>query len=199
MTARLRVVGLRSALAGPFDLTMEAGESLAIDGASGSGKSLCLRMIADLDPNEGEVLLDGAARSTMAGPVWRRQVVYNAAEPGWWHEDVAPHFSGADLDFARALAPRLALDPGLLDGAVTRLSTGEKQRIALIRALAQRPPVLLLDEPTGALDEATTLLVEAVLRDILATGTTLIFVTHAKAQGARLGQRHLRMEARRLV
>jgi ABC-type iron transport system FetAB ATPase subunit len=176
-----------------------AGECLAIVGPSGSGKSLFLRMIADLDPNQGEVFLDGVERRTLPPPAWRRKVVYSAAEPGWWHERVADHFSGEAVGFARATAPRLALDPALLDGQVIQLSTGERQRAALIRALALQSPVLLLDEATGALDEDSTVLVENVLRERLADGVTIAMVTHSAAQAARLGHRHLRMENRRLV
>jgi ABC-type iron transport system FetAB ATPase subunit len=195
----LRIVNLRSRLAGPFDLELEVGECMAITGASGAGKSLFLRMIADLDPNEGEVFLDGIERQTVSPPAWRRKVLYNAAEPGWWHEQVAEHFSAETLAFARTLAPRFALAPSLLDGSVVRLSTGERQRVALMRALAAVPPVLLLDEPTGALDEDNTRLVEKVLRERLASGVTIVMVTHSAAQAARLAHRHLRLENRRLV
>src|SRR5215472_3261576 len=87
-TARLRIVNLHSHLAGPFDLTLAAGECLAITGPSGAGKSLFLRMIADLDPNQGEVFLDGVERRSMPAPAWRSRVVYSAAEPGWWHDTV---------------------------------------------------------------------------------------------------------------
>lgn len=196
---RLRVAGLRGALSGPFDLAVAAGECLALTGASGSGKSLFLRMIADLDPNEGEVFLDHVARSSMTAPAWRRRVVYHAAEAGWWHDDVASHFSGGALTFARETAPRLGLSAALLDAAVARLSTGEKQRLALLRSLAPDSPVLLLDEPTGALDPETTAMVEAVLRDRLASRTTIVFVTHNEAQAERLGDRRFRMLDRRLV
>lgn len=196
---RLRIVNLHSDLAGPFDLELSAGECLAITGPSGAGKSLFLRMVADLDPNQGEVFLDGAERRTLPAPAWRRKVVYNAAEPGWWHERVADHFSGDAMAFARSMAPRLALAPVLLDGLVMQLSTGERQRAALIRALALQSPVLLLDEPTGALDEASTSLVEGVLRERLAAGITIAMVTHSAAQAARLGHRHMVMENRRLV
>jgi ABC-type iron transport system FetAB ATPase subunit len=196
---RLRIAGLRGPRAGPFDLTADAGDCIAISGASGSGKSMFLRMIADLDPNTGEVYLDGVSRAAMPAPAWRRRVVYNAAEPGWWHDDVASHFAPDALAFARDVGPRLGLSPGLLDAAVTRLSTGEKQRLALIRALALTPPVLLLDEPTGALDPDTTLLVENVLRDRLAAGTTILFVSHSEDQARRLGNRRLRMENGGLV
>ena len=193
---RLRIVGLRSALAGPFDLTAAAGECIAISGASGSGKSLFLRMIADLDPCEGEIFLDGRSRRDMPAPAWRRQVVYNPAEPGWWADDVASHF--ADIARVRSLAPRLGVVPELLDGPVLRLSTGERQRLGLIRALALDPPVLLLDEPTGALDADNTALVEAVLRQRLTAGTTILMVTHSAEQAGRLGDRRFRMAERRL-
>ncbi len=196
---RLRTVGLHSRLAGPFDLDVAGGECVAITGPSGSGKSLCLRMLADLDPNQGQVFLDGRERRSFAAPAWRRQVVYNAAEPGWWHEGVAEHFHGEALGFARAMMPRLALAPGLLDGPVILLSTGERQRLALIRALAMNSPVLLLDEPTGALDQDSTERVETVLRERLAEGVTILMVTHSPEQAARLGHRHFRMQARHLV
>ena len=196
---RLRVVNLRSGLAGPFDLSLAAGECLAVTGPSGSGKSLFLRMIADLDPSQGEVFLDGIERRSIPAPTWRRRAVYNAAEPGWWSESVADHFAGAAMRFALPLAPRLGLAPALLEGPVVRLSTGERQRLALIRALALNAPVLLLDEPTGALDEQSTHSVEALLRDRLAAGVAIAMVTHSPEQAARLGHRHLRMADRRLV
>jgi putative ABC transport system ATP-binding protein len=199
-TPRLRLASLRSALAGPFDLAVAAGECIAVAGPSGSGKSLLLRMIADLDPSEGEVALDGQDRRTFTAPAWRRRVVYSAAEPGWWHDTAAPHFpAGAALDTARALMARLGLAPVLLDSPIVRLSTGERQRLALIRALALDPPALLLDEPTGPLDQDSTARVEAVLRERLAAGTTILIVTHSPEQAARLGHQQFRMRDRRLM
>jgi putative ABC transport system ATP-binding protein len=198
-SARLRIVNLRSQLAGPFDLALAAGECIAITGPSGSGKSLFLRMTADLDPNEGEVFLDGTERRSLVAPSWRRRVVYNAAEPGWWSENVADHFRGPAVQFALTMAPRLGLALDLLGGPVVRLSTGERQRLALIRALALDSPVLLLDEPTGALDEDSAQRVEAVLRERLAAGITIAMVTHSPEQAVRLGHRHLRMADRHLV
>ena len=195
---RLRLAGLRSRLAGPFDLSLDGGECVAITGPSGAGKSLLLRMIADLDPNEGEVWLDGQPRAHFTAPAWRRRVVYHAGEAGWWAATAAAHFPAPALAASRALAPRLGLDPALFDAAITRLSTGERQRLALLRALAGAPAVLLADEPTGALDAASTALVEALLGERLTAGMALLVVTHNPAQAVRLGQRHLRLAERML-
>jgi ABC-type iron transport system FetAB ATPase subunit len=146
------------------------------------------------------VALDGKDRRSFSPPAWRRRVVYSAAEPGWWHDTAAPHFPpGAARDAAHALMPRLGLAPVLLESPIVRLSTGERQRLALIRALALDPPVLLLDEPTGALDQDSTARVEALLRECLAAGTTIVLVTHSPEQAARLGQQQFRMQQRRLV
>ena len=71
--------------------------------------------------------------------------------------------------------------------------------MALIRALAAEAPVLLLDEPTGALDQDSTALVEELLADRLAGGTAIVMVTHNIDQARRIGARHLRMAERRLV
>jgi ABC-type multidrug transport system ATPase subunit len=191
VAARLRLENLSSPLAGPFDLIVEAGTCLAVMGASGAGKSLLLRMIADLDPNAGEVWLGDLARSKMTGPDWRREVVYVAAESGWWDEDVAAHFEPQHQTAAAELADRFGLVGGLLSAKVARLSTGERQRLSLIRALVRNSPALLLDEPTAALDRDSIGKVEAVLRERMAAGTTLIMVTHDPAQSERLGHQHL--------
>jgi len=198
MAGALRIENLHSQLAGPFDLVLAPGEALAITGASGAGKSLFLRMVADLDPHQGEAWLGGVARSSLSGCEWRRRVVYVGAESGWWSEAVADHFAAIHRGPAAALAARLGLDAALLDARVARLSTGERQRLALIRALVREPPVLLLDEPTAALDRDSVGRVEALLTERLAAGTLLVFVTHDPNQAQRLAGRHLVMQAGRL-
>ena len=195
---RLSIQGLKSPLAGPFDVQLAAGDCLVIDGASGSGKSLFLRMIADLDPNEGEVRLDGQPRQTMSAPDWRRQVPYVAADSGWWADEVAAHFAPAAYDAAREMAARLGLPDELFDGPVSRLSTGERQRLAIIRALVLDAPVLLLDEPTAPLDPAATRQVEAVLRERLAGGAAIVLVSHDSRQAGRLKAQRRTMRDRRL-
>src|ERR1700761_3284357 len=112
---RLRIAGLKSALAGPFDLAVPRGGCIGITGPSGSGKSLFLRMICDLDPNEGDVWLDGAPRASMSAPAWRRQVVYVPAESGWWADQIIAHFPKDQRDAAHGLADRLGLPSGIID------------------------------------------------------------------------------------
>lgn len=189
----LEIDDLRSALVGPFSFTWAPGDCVAIEGPSGAGKSLFLRMLADLDPSEGEVRLDGVARSQMTASEWRRQVPYVAAESGWWADRVEDHFAPGDRARAGELAQRLGVGAAQQAGLVARLSTGERQRLALVRALVLDAPVLLLDEPTGPLDPAAVLAVEEVLRERLAAGVIICLVSHDPRQAERLRARRYRM------
>src|SRR3954454_20267517 len=85
----LQVRDLRTEILKPASFALTMGECIAIRGPSGAGKTLLLRAIADLDPNEGLVTLDGCDRSTIAAPTWRRLIGYVPAEPGWWGDVVA--------------------------------------------------------------------------------------------------------------
>lgn len=149
-------------------------------------------MIADLDPNQGVVSLGGVSRESQPAHVWRRWVTYVPAESGWWEDDVAAHF--ADPDGARRLLPQVNLDPALLRAQVTQLSTGERQRLALVRALLQQPHFLLLDEPTAALDPDNREHVERLLLAAKAQGMGLLVVTHDAEQARRLGERQLHLD-----
>jgi ABC-type iron transport system FetAB ATPase subunit len=195
MATALLVKNLRSAFAGPFELNLGTGACAAITGPSGSGKSLFLRMIADLDLNEGKVWLNERERGSMPAPQWRRQATYVSAESGWWADRVIEHFDVNRRSEVAALAARLGLRPDLLDAPVAQLSTGEKQRFSLVRALLPSPPVLLLDEPTGPLDEESVAKVEALLQERKATGTSILLVTHDPDQAERLGDQRYRMVA----
>lgn len=192
--ARLSVRALRSNHGGPFSFELHGGECLAIQGPSGAGKSVCLRMLADLDPHEGEVLLDGRPARSMTAPAWRAQVVYQAAEPAWWEATPRAHFPPGQHAFAATVMAALGLAPTLLDNEIDRLSTGERQRLALVRSLACRPRVLLLDEPTASLDPESVLRAEALLQAQLAEGMAIVIVTHSNEQAQRLGGRIFRLE-----
>ena len=180
----------------PVSFDLAAGECIAVRGGSGSGKSLLLRAIADLDPNHGDVRLDGRQRESMSGPQWRRQVMYVAAEPGWWADGVGGHFS--DWSPAEPLALALGLPAACRDWPVSRLSTGERQRLGLVRALVRRPKVLLLDEPTSGLDQDTSRAAEALVARHRAEGGAVLWVTHDAAQAARVAGRVLAVEASRV-
>lgn len=190
----LTVCNLRRHGLQPVDLQLAAGETISITGPSGAGKSLLLRAIADLDPNEGEVELDGKQRSRFSGPDWRRAVTYVAATPGWWAPTVVEHFRAEEVTKATELLQRLGLPGDVKDWPVERLSTGEGQRIALARAFVVEPQILLLDEPTAALDGTATAAVETILRERVEAGVALLFVSHDPEQAARLASRHLVME-----
>jgi ABC-type iron transport system FetAB ATPase subunit len=196
---RLAVRGLRSPFGGPFTFDVHAGECIAIQGPSGAGKSVLLRMLADLDPHDGDALLDGRAATSMPAPDWRARVVYQAAEPAWWEPTARAHFAGVDLPFVERTLAALGLANALQDTPIERLSTGERQRLALVRSLARGPQVLLLDEPTAALDPDAVGRVEALLRDRLAQGMAMLVVTHAADQARRLAQRVFRLADGRLT
>jgi ABC-type iron transport system FetAB ATPase subunit len=194
----LSVEGLRSAHGGPFDLCLERGECIAVVGRSGSGKSVLLRLLADLDPGAGLVELEGRQRESWSAPEWRSRVIYQAAEPAWWKPSVAEHFRPGDRPLLDRLMPALDLPAKLLDAEVARLSTGERQRFALLRSLSRQPAVLLLDEPSAALDTESTLAMEALLRERLAAGLAIVLVTHSREQAGRIANRTFEMSERRL-
>lgn len=177
----------------PASLVIGDGECVCISGASGSGKTLLLRAIADLDPNDGTVRLDGSERQALPAAEWRRRVAFVPAEPGWWADYVGEHFPEATQ--AKTLLDSIGLATDALGWPVTRCSTGERQRLALARALAGTPRVLLLDEPTAALDTASKARIEAVFRERLAAGVGLLIVSHDDDQIRRLAHRRLVMDA----
>lgn len=203
------VENLKHKLLGPlsFELAMAAGHKgaphpaiLAIMGASGAGKTLLLRAIADLDPSAGRVVLAGQKRCEMSAVAWRRQVAYVPAEAGWWADKVGEHFEALhelnpEQEFEEPDFTAVGLSQDVMNWSVSRLSTGEKQRLALLRALVLKPKLILLDEPCSALDEETGRAVEELILRHCEAGMMALIVTHDKAQAARLAGRRLIMEA----
>ena len=189
---RLRLDALQVHGLEPVSFDAAGGECIAIDGASGTGKTVLLRGIADLDPAPGRVFFDDRERSSYSGPEWRKHVRYVAAEPGWWAETARPQFpkvNGVD-----ALLESLGLEPGQLDQDLHRLSTGERQRMALVRSIIDDPPVILLDEPTAALDSGSTMQVENLIKGLVEDGRVILLVSHDPAQIERLACRKYLIE-----
>jgi sulfonate transport system ATP-binding protein len=188
---------LNNGLLDNVNLTVNPGEIVCLSGSSGSGKSRLLRAIADLDPHQGEVWLGEHARHTLPGHQWRSQVMMIPADSAWWETTVGEHFP----DLARSedcLA--LALDPEAMNWEVSRLSSGEKQRLALLRALARHPQALLLDEPTANLDPVTTERTERWLRQqIHQRHLPTLWVAHDPEQIKRVADRHFIIQGTQLV
>ncbi len=189
----LRVDTLRLTPLPPLSFEVAGGECLAVEGASGSGKTRLLRAIADLDRIEGLVFLDGAERGEVPAPQWRRMVRYVAAEPGWWSDTPRACFgeglvNGGRLD--RQLE-HVGLTRAHLDREISVLSTGERSRLAFVRALQGDPKVLLLDEPTAALDPGSAALIEEQIRFQLYAGRIVVLSTHDAGLAQRLSHTRL--------
>lgn len=185
---RLQVGSLR-----PLTFEVADGECLAVEGPSGTGKTLLLRAIADLDPVPGRVVVDGAERGEVPAYEWRGRVRYCSAEPAWWADTPRACLPTAPAARLERLLGTLDLDPALLDRQVSALSTGERQRLALVRALLDEPSVVLLDEPTGALDAQSTALAEELIRFQMLAGRCVVLVSHDPAQVGRLAHARLQL------
>jgi putative ABC transport system ATP-binding protein len=194
-----------------IDLNIGRGEAVGLVGPSGSGKSTLLMVIAGLErPDTGEVVVaghdfgrlneDGLARfrGRHVGIVFQS---FHLIPTMTALENVAVplEFAGAPDAFARAERELAAVDlADRLGHYPAELSGGEQQRVALARALATDPAILLADEPTGNLDEATgQQIIELLFRGHARRGTTLILVTHDAALAARC-HRVVRMRSGRL-
>ncbi len=183
----LRIGGL-----GPWSLHVSAGEIVAIWGPSGSGKTRLLRSLADLEPHQGAVSLAGVPMQAVSPSQWRRSIGYLPAESRWWYETSGEHFATSAV--SSDTLGQLGLTCEHLQRPVARLSSGERQRLALIRLLANLPRILLLDEPTANLDPVSTIKVESVLlRYTRRRSAGLLWVSHDAAQRRRIADRGYRL------
>lgn len=180
-----RIESLQHPVVRASNLAIDHGQRVALSGSSGTGKSVFLQCLADLMPCESRLSLDDALHTSMSAHEWRRRVMYMPAEPAWWSKRVADHFP----EQLRQPFSRLGLQEDLLEKDPLKLSSGQRQRLALLRALAREPAVLLLDEPTANLDEDNALRVEALLEDWSKAGGILLFTSHDPRQRKRLAQR----------
>ncbi len=188
-----------------IDLKLSAGERLALVGPSGSGKSLLLRALAMLDPlDEGKLLFDDIPVRGSAVPDYRTRVAHLQQQPGFVDGTVednlrkpfefAIHKSRQfDRDLVVQMLEQLGRDAELMARDSRDLSGGERQIVALIRAMQLDPQVLLLDEPTAALDEESAARVESLLSGWLTDSVSRawIWVSHSETQRLRMSDRSL--------
>lgn len=179
---------------GPIDLTLSQGEIVGLSGDSGSGKSLLLRAIGDLDPHQGEIMLHGTPQQEIPPSRWRYQVSYLAAESQWWSDIVVDHFNTDDAEHLHTLLHLAGFSAETLQWSIQRLSTGEKQRLGIVRQLIRKPEVLLLDEPTANLDQKNCDRIEQLLVDYCREQqAALLWVSHDPDQLRRITDRHYRI------
>jgi putative ABC transport system ATP-binding protein len=199
LTKSYRSAGEQVAVLRGVDLTVAAGESVALTGESGSGKSTLLHLIAGLDQADsgeirlGETLVSGlsdasraALRRDRLGLVFQQFNLIpslNVADNLAFQSRIAGRYDPA---WQAELVKRLGLG-ALLKRHPEQLSGGQQQRVAIGRALAVKPVLLLADEPTGNLDEATADEVLSLARDLVArTGCGFLMVTHSVRLAAAL-------------
>ncbi|MCP1428695.1 molybdate transport system ATP-binding protein [Microbacterium foliorum] len=211
---RAQVVVPREHFSVDVSLHVEPGETVAVMGPSGAGKSTLLQALAGLEPlGAGEITVEGRVVDRVAAPrvrtePMRRGVVLLGQKPRLFphlsvRENVAfgPRAAGVEARAARAGADdwlaRVGL-PGSGGRMPRELSGGEQQRVAVARALAASPRVVLLDEPLVALDPETAGDIRRMLRDQLAS-TTTVAVTHDAADAVALADRLLVVEAGRVT
>lgn len=177
---QVQVTGLSEAV----DLTLGERDICMLSGPSGSGKSQFLKALADLIEHEGEVFLNGKEANQFMPHEWRAQVMYFAAETTWWADSVKEHFTQLpDLNALKSIG----LKEQMLNENPDTLSSGEKQRLALLRGLQYKPKVLLLDEVTANLDPASEALVEQLIKAYLNEhSAAAIWISHAPAQIERM-------------
>ena len=187
---------------------LERGEVLAVVGPSGAGKSTLLRLLNRLDePTSGTVLLQETDTRTLTPRELRRRMgmVMQRAYlfPGTVAENVAfgPRQQNQTISLAEIddLLAQVGL-PGYASRDALTLSGGEAQRVAITRALANRPEVLLLDEPTSALDEAARKGVETLLESLIREHhLTCVWVTHSVEQARTMADKVLAIDAGRIA
>ena len=175
-----------------ISLEIGAGEVHCLSGKSGSGKSRFLRAIADLEHHEGEVRLTTVEQRDMPAHQWRQKVRLIPTESQWWFDTAAEHMQVIPPD---NILQQLNLEPVILLKPVNQLSSGEKQRLALIRAMQPAPVALLLDEPTANLDRHSQAQVERWLLEMIERHQwPTIWVAHDEDQIARVADQHWQLE-----
>jgi putative ABC transport system ATP-binding protein len=205
----------RTPLLHPTDFCLRDGDRVALTGASGSGKSVLLRTLALLDaPDAGQLLWHGERVASANVPRYRRHVGYLSQRPAMIEGTVEDNlrlpyslkaYAGQTFNVGAVtdLLTTAGKTPAFMQQAAADLSGGEAQIVALIRILQTGPDVMLLDEPTAALDPASARTVEQLVRtwfeENASSGRAYAWVSHDPAQAERMSDLHLTMDAGRLM
>ncbi len=196
-----------------IDLEIKDGEFISIVGPAGAGKSTLLRLLTrELRPNKGKVIVDGVDLANVSRkdiPLLRRKIgtVYQdfkllSVKNAYENVSFALEVCGAKKEEIDNDVPKVLSIVGLADKAENfphQLSGGEKQRLAIARALIHRPRIILADEPTGNLDLVNGYDVLKLLMKINELGTTVMLVTHNRDIVNSVGRRVLTMEKGKIV
>ena len=176
---------------GPYNLTVAEHEVIGLSGVSGIGKTQLLRAMVETIFYSGSISFKDQRPDSFSPSQWRQLVGLVPAESMWWGECVGDHFPEDESgDVFSALFAELGFSTDVWSWQIERLSTGERQRLALARALVLEPAVVLLDEPCSALDRRSTERVERLLlRYRQREETALLWVSHDREQLKRVADR----------
>ena len=192
--AQLHIKKLQCLHIGPVDVTVDAGQCISVSGPSGAGKSILLKAIIDLIPNTGEASFGDMKREQMRASDWRKTVGLLPAESFWWCNRVGQHFPVLN-EQQHGWFKLLGFDESVLNWELARCSTGERQRLALLRLLCNEPKALLLDEPTANLDRDSATKVEQIIAAYQQQHCCpVIWVSHDQQQARRVAQEHYILE-----
>ena len=195
----LKIKNLTFLKCGPINFQIKSNEIIGLSGASGSGKTLLLRALSDLDEHQGDIQLDEIIQQNIAAHIWRKKVAMLAAETSWWFDTVDAHFSDQDDVNLLSQLDALGFPEQCMQWSIARLSSGEKQRLGLLRLIRNKPQVLLLDEPTANLDKNNTHLFEKFVKKyLIENNACAIWVSHDADQLLKICDRQYIIEKGRL-
>jgi len=178
---------------GPVSFYVRKKEIVGIIGESGAGKSILLKAIADMLPHDGKIFLDAVEQQDIKARDWRKQVALLPSEVVFWNHKIKDDLKTADHEVIK----KFGFNPEeILEKNTDDLSSGEKQRIGLLRIFENRPKVLLLDEPSANLDEKNKIILEEIVLDYIeSNNASAVWVAHDPLQLERVSSKIFQITA----